>query len=460
MANFVDFYFGTAAQYEALATKDSKTFYFIGTDLYFGEQKLNNTAEINAAVASIAQNAADIDALETAIASLTATQVQYKAAEGATPAVTVKAALDDLYTQIGEGGGVADQIQAAIEGLDSSASQAAGADGLALSITMVDGKVTAISGSIAANTYDAYGAASDVQDAITGEATDAATDLTLNGLSKKAAAAQSAAEGAQSDVDDLAALVGTGYGTKEQGGETVNKTVKEYIDDEISGVTGDATALEARVEANEDAIELLNKTDGTVGSVKKTVDDAIAAVVASAPEDFDTLKEMSDWIAGHEADASAMNSQIQANKLAIGVASQEASGDDPAVAATGLHKKIEDETARATAAEGALDTRVDALEDAMGQGGVAEQIADAIGALDGSAVIASKTGNAVTIKAGVSETDGVIDNTSGTDITLADVAATGAAADVSVGDAGNYFNTDTVEAALQELALHLTWRSL
>ena len=54
------------------------------------------------------------------------------------------------------------------------------------------------------------------------------------------------------------------------------------------------TALGQRVTANENAITLLNKTDGTAGSVKKTVDDAIAAVVAGAPASFDTLKEISD----------------------------------------------------------------------------------------------------------------------------------------------------------------------
>lgn len=47
------------------------------------------------------------------------------------------------------------------------------------------------------------------------------------------------------------------------------------------------------------------------------VDSAIAAkvaeIVAGAPEDFDTLKEMSDWISSHESDASAMNSAIQTN---------------------------------------------------------------------------------------------------------------------------------------------------
>lgn len=70
-----------------------------------------------------------------------------------------------------------------------------------------------------------------------------------------------------------------------------------------------------RIEANETAISTLNGTGN--GSVKKAVSDGIAKVVAGAPEDFDTLKEMSDWISTHETSASAMNSQIQDNKKAI-----------------------------------------------------------------------------------------------------------------------------------------------
>ena len=70
-----------------------------------------------------------------------------------------------------------------------------------------------------------------------------------------------------------------------------------------------------RIEANETAISTLNGTGD--GSVKKAVSDGIAEVVAGAPEDFDTLKEMSDWISTHETSASSMNSQIQDNKKAI-----------------------------------------------------------------------------------------------------------------------------------------------
>ena len=70
----------------------------------------------------------------------------------------------DLKAAVGENGSVAEAITSAIETLDSNASQTAGADGLALSATIVDGKITAITGSIAAETYDAHGAAGLVQD--------------------------------------------------------------------------------------------------------------------------------------------------------------------------------------------------------------------------------------------------------------------------------------------------------
>jgi hypothetical protein len=53
------------------------------------------------------------------------------------------------------------------------------------------------------------------------------------------------------------------------------------------------------------------------GSVYSKIMLAIAEVVAEAPEDFDTLKEISDWISHHEDSAAAMNSAIQANTTAI-----------------------------------------------------------------------------------------------------------------------------------------------
>lgn len=47
------------------------------------------------------------------------------------------------------------------------------------------------------------------------------------------------------------------------------------------------------------------------------ITEKVAEIVADAPQDFDTLKEISDWISSHEDSAAAMNSAIQANATAI-----------------------------------------------------------------------------------------------------------------------------------------------
>ena len=47
------------------------------------------------------------------------------------------------------------------------------------------------------------------------------------------------------------------------------------------------------------------------------ITEKVAEIVADAPQDFNTLKEISDWIAGHEDSAAAMNSAIRENTLAI-----------------------------------------------------------------------------------------------------------------------------------------------
>ena len=50
------------------------------------------------------------------------------------------------------------------------------------------------------------------------------------------------------------------------------------------------------------------------GQITAEVTAKIAEIVASAPEDLDTLKEIADWIKTHANDASAMNTQINTNK--------------------------------------------------------------------------------------------------------------------------------------------------
>ena len=143
-------------------------------------------------------------------------------------------------------------------------------------------------------------------------------------------AAQTAADAAQAAVDALAALVGVipeGYEA-----QTIIAYINKKAEETLAAASGGSTESAAsvlaalntykaendpKVAANTAAIETLNSDAATEGSVANTVAVEIAKVVADAPESLNTLKEMSDWIASHTEDATAMNSAIQANTTAI-----------------------------------------------------------------------------------------------------------------------------------------------
>ena len=93
------------------------------------------------------------------------------------------------------------------------------------------------------------------------------------------------------------------------------KTVVDYIKEAVTAGAYNDTQIKADIAANKGAIDTLNGTGD--GSVKKAVSDAVAKIVAEAPEAYDTLKEISDWITNHTSDAATMNSQINTNKTDI-----------------------------------------------------------------------------------------------------------------------------------------------
>lgn len=78
----------------------------------------------------------------------------------------------------------------------------------------------------------------------------------------------------------------------------------------------------------------------------------------------------------------------------------------------------------------------------------AKAVQSKINTLDGSATIASVSNNVVTLKTGISETDGIISNSSGTDITLHKIATTGSPNDITV----TYNNEDvSLQTALANI---------
>lgn len=212
----------------------------------------------------------------------------------------------------GGNGSISEQINAAIALLDVDTI----AGDYVASISQVDGKIVPVMGTF---NFDEAGAADSAKTAVIGSSEDASTASTIYGAKKYAEEKASAAESA----------------------------AKSYAD----GLVGTGSALELRVAANEDAIEVLNGEGD--GSVKKQVADAVASIVANADEDFDTLKEVADWIASDTTGAAKMQADIAKLNGADTVEGSVAKTVKDAVAA---------EAAIARAAEKANADAIDATE--------------------------------------------------------------------------------------------------
>ena len=107
----------------------------------------------------------------------------------------------------------------------------------------------------------------------------------------------------QSDVANVAADLAA-QKAKEQGD----------IDRANAAISKEETDRKAAVAALQSLIDILNSDSNVDGSVSKTVADAVARVVAGAPEDLDTLKEIADYIASDKtgaAELAAAISQLQ-----------------------------------------------------------------------------------------------------------------------------------------------------
>jgi hypothetical protein len=95
-----------------------------------------------------------------------------------------------------------------------------------------------------------------------------------------------------------------GYGVSVADDNTVS------VDPQVIARQSDVANVAAAVAVLQSLIDILNSDSNVDGSVKKTVADAIARVVAGAPEDLDTLKEIADYIASDKTGAAQLAAAI------------------------------------------------------------------------------------------------------------------------------------------------------
>lgn len=196
------------------------------------------------------------------------------------------------------------------------------------------------------------------------------------------------------DVDDKVDNLDTRVGFPAQGGINVGDqnvtTVVAYVDakvaaenkaaadaiqdvadalaEEVTRATGVEADLQQQITTNKNAIDVLNGDAVTEGSVKKQVADAVASLVNDAPESFDTLKEIADWIAEGE---------------------------------------VNGDTATLVADVREAQRDIAALEELMGGTvSVSDQITNAINNLDSNVTATAEDDGKVGVLTGVTQTDG------------------------------------------------------
>ena len=180
---------------------------------------------------------------------------------------------------------------------------------------------------------------------------------------------------ADTGLDTRITALENAMGTDGEG--TVDARIQAAIDAAKAPLESADTALDGRVTTLEGQVNTLNGDAQTQGSVKQQVATAVAGIVASAPEAYDTLKEIADWISGDVSGAAAMNTRITDNAGAISVLKGDSSTEGS------VAKQVADARNALEHTDSALDARLQVLEgDEDTEGSVAEAKAVADQALE------------------------------------------------------------------------------
>ena len=310
------------------------------------EGKINEViADLETLAGSVSKNTEDVSSVTSRVTALEGAIEDLGKIEGgenlATIVSKVNANAVAIETLMGEGDGSLKKVAA-----DASAATQAAADAAA-----VAGEAKADAEAAVA---DAAQAKTDAESAA-GSAADAQTSAAA--AAESAAAAEAAATTATTDAATAVTTATDAKGAAEQAQADAATAVADATKAKEDAATAVADAADAK-----SAIEVLNG-EGE-GSVKKIAEDAaadaVAAVVAGAESDFDTLKEVADWIASDKEGSAALQVSVSKNTESINTIN----GDLDA-----LETKVDEDIANLTThmseaatALAEVDGRLDALE--------------------------------------------------------------------------------------------------
>lgn len=249
--------------------------------------------------------------------------------------------MSDLNTAVGE---AADAAEAAQDTADDAAAAAAAEATRAKGVEAnLQSEIDAAEQAIANEVNRATAKENELNDAINGvdDKVDGAIE-DIEDLSGKLTAEITRSTNADTQHTTDISNNATAIATEKQRAEGAESALGLRIDgvvENLNGLADDVEQNTADIKKNTDAIAVINGTgEGSIAY-------AVASILGGAPEGYDTLKEISDWIAAHPESVAALNTAIQENKEAIEANSE-------------LIEALQ-------GADTALDGRIDALETAV-----------------------------------------------------------------------------------------------
>ena len=308
MAYNVKFLQGSAAAYGAIATKDLNTFYYVdGKDLYLGEIKLSNGADLAAAILRIADNETDIVNLQEDIKALTGGEtgsISGMINDAVSAAKTelegkITANTNAIATEKSRAEGIEAGLRTDVDGIKADYLKAADK-------TELEGKITAEATTARAAekaNADAIAAVKEDVDAffldadLTANAKDTLKEIQEYINSDAGAAAEMTASIQQNakDIDAIEADYLKAADKEELAGQInavdsyVNMTLpgilaEKAAQSDLDGVAGRVTTVEGKVSTLEGKVDV-EKVSTAIATAKgeatKHADDAIAALDAT-----------------------------------------------------------------------------------------------------------------------------------------------------------------------------------
>ena len=347
MAN-IKFLKGSQASFNSI-TKNADTFYYVdGKNLYLGDIKLSNTADVNAALDRITTNADEISSIKTALGDFTGNKFNTLSGEFA----TVKADVATLKTDVSTLQATTGNHTTKLEAVEAKA----GANETAIS--GLQGSLADLSSIVATD--------ENLQAEITRAK---AEEARIAGL---VATEQGRAEGVEANHESRIATMELFWDTTQESDKVVNtlKEIQEYIASDETGAAAMAESIAENKQAIADAKTAYEAADTTLqGNI-----DALAERVATVEghtADLNPRMTAVEAKANVNEGAIATNAgNISKNAAAIETNAGNISANSDAIAA---------EAKRATLAEGGLDERIKSLEEMTtgGTGSIAQQISAA-----------------------------------------------------------------------------------